>query len=51
LLTPTSLGSAATVPEPTTLAMFGVFGLLLGVKSARVKKSCATPPNFAMMAV
>jgi hypothetical protein len=33
LLTPTSLGSPATVPEPTTATLLGLSGALLAIRS------------------
>jgi hypothetical protein len=35
LLTPSALGPAATVPEPSTAMMFGVVGSFLGLRSIR----------------
>jgi PEP-CTERM motif len=42
LLTPTALGSPETVPEPSSVMVFGVVGSLLGLRSIRRRKTVAT---------
>jgi hypothetical protein len=41
LLTPVELGTAATVPEPTTLMLLGLVGSCLGIRRLRRSKTAA----------